>query len=178
MAGPVTFARSSASCALEARPIAFYCETGRLPNEPNKYMHRILNKALQAFACLALLITLNTAAQAADADGTWTWTVPGRNGGPDRTSTLKLKAEGDKLTGSISGMGRQNQPAADIKITDGAIKGDEVNFKVSREGRNGNTMTQKYTGKIKGDTIEGKISFTNQNGEEQSRDWKATKKKE
>ena len=141
-------------------------------------MQRILNRALQAFACLALLITLNTSVQAASADGTWTWTTPGRNGGPDRTSTLKLKTEGDKVTGTISGMGRQNQPAADIKITDGTIKGDDVSFKVTREGRNGNSTTQKYNGKISGDSIKGKVSFTNQNGEEQSRDWEAKRKKD
>jgi hypothetical protein len=144
----------------------------------NNYMQRILNRALQAVACLALLITLNTTAQAAPADGTWTWTTPGRNGGPDRTSTLKLMTEGDKVTGTISGMGRQNQPAADIKITDGKVTGDEISFKVSREGRNGNTMVQKYTGKVSGDSIKGKVSFTNQNGEEQSRDWEAKKKTE
>ena len=47
--------------------------------------------------------------QAADKEspaGTWTWTQPGRNGGPDRKSTLKLKVDGDKVTGTISAPGR------------------------------------------------------------------------
>ena len=34
-----------------------------------------------------------------DPTGTYVWTQAGRNGGPDRTNTLKLKLEGDKLTG-------------------------------------------------------------------------------
>jgi hypothetical protein len=140
----------------------------------NNNMQRILNRALQAFACLALLITLNTNSQAGPADGTWTWTQPGRNGQPDRTSTLTLKTEGDKLTGAISAMGRQNTPN-EIKITDGKITGDEVSFKVTRE-RQGNTFTQKYTGKVSGDTIKGKVSSTTPSGEERTTDWEAKKK--
>src|ERR1051325_6787240 len=132
-------------------------------------MQRFISRAIQAFACLALLTTLNIAAQAADVNGTWTWTTPGRNGGPERKSILKLKTEGDKLTGTING--RQE----DIKITDGKVTGDEVSFKVSRPGQNGNTFTQKYAGKVSGDSIKGKVTFE-RNGEEQSRDWEAKRK--
>ena len=131
-------------------------------------MQRLVSWALQAIACLALLISLNTTTQAADAkaDGTWTWTVPAQGQRPERTSTLKLKTEGDKVTGTISG--RQNQD--DIKIADGKINGDEVSFTVTREF-NGNTMTQKYTGKISGDTIKGKVTGKNRQGEDTTRDW-------
>jgi hypothetical protein len=132
-------------------------------------MQRLVSRVLQAFACLALLITMTATVCAADVNGTWTWTTPGRNGGPERTSVLKLKTEGDKLTGTING--RQE----DIKITDGKVTGDEVSFKVSRTGQNGNTMTQKYTGKVSGDTIKGKVAFE-RNGEEQTRDWEAKRK--
>jgi hypothetical protein len=132
-------------------------------------MQRLVSRVLQAFACLALLITMTATVRAADVNGTWTWTTPGRNGGPERTSVLKLKTEGDKLTGTING--RQE----DIKITDGKVTGDEVSFKVSRTGQNGNTMTQKYTGKVSGDTIKGKVAFE-RNGEEQTRDWEAKRK--
>jgi hypothetical protein len=108
--------------------------------------------------------------RAADVNGTWTWTTPGRNGGPERKSVLKLKTEGDKLTGTING--RQE----DIKISDGKVTGDEVSFKVSIT-RNGNTFTQKYTGKVSGDSIKGKRTFE-RNGEEQSRDWEAKREKD
>ena len=134
-------------------------------------MQKLVSRATQALACLALLVTMSVTAQAADANGTWTWTTPGRNGGPERTSTLKLKTEGDKVTGTING--RQGQE--DIKITDGKITGEEITFKVSRTGQNGNTFTQKYTGKLSGDTIKGKVTF-DRNGEEQSRDWEAKRK--
>ena len=126
---------------------------------------------LLAIACLALLTVLNINIQAADVNGTWTWTTPGRNGGPERKSILKLKTEGDKLTGTI------NVRQEDIKITDGKVTGDEVSFKVSRSGQNGNTFTQKYTGKVSGDSIKGKVTF-DRNGEEQSRDWEAKRDKD
>jgi hypothetical protein len=134
-------------------------------------MQRLVSRVFQAIACLALLITLNINVQAADVNGTWTWTTPGRNGGAERKSVLKLKTEGDKLTGTING--RQE----DIKITDGKVTGDEVSFKVSRSGQNGNTFTQKYTGKVSGDSIKGKVTF-DRNGEEQSRDWEAKREKD
>ena len=134
-------------------------------------MQKLVSRATQALACLALLVTMTLTAQAADANGTWTWTTPGRNGGPERTSILKLKTEGDKVTGTING----RQGGEDIKITDGKITGEEVTFKVSRSGQGGNTFTQKYTGKVSGDTIKGKVTF-DRNGEEQSRDWEAKRK--
>jgi len=134
-------------------------------------MQRLVSRVFQAIACLALLTVLNLNIQAADVDCTWTWTTPGRNGGAERKSVLKLKTEGDKLTGTING--RQE----DIKITDGKVTGDEVSFKVSRAGQNGNTFTQKYTGKVSGDAIKGKVTF-DRNGEEQSRDWEAKREKD
>jgi hypothetical protein len=132
-------------------------------------MQRLVSRVFQAFACLALLITMTASVRAADVNGTWTWTTPAQGNRPERTSILKLKTEGDKLTGTING--RQE----DIKITDGKVTGDEVSFKVSRTGNNGNTFTQKYTGKVNGDAIKGKVTFE-RNGEEQTRDWEAKRK--
>jgi hypothetical protein len=134
-----------------------------------KRMQKLVSRGLQALACLALLVSMSVTAQAADVNGTWTWTQPAQGNRPERTSILKLKTEGDKLTGTING--RQE----DIKITDGKVTGDEVSFKVSRAGQNGNTFTQKYTGKVSGDSIKGKVTFE-RNGEEQTRDWEAKRK--
>jgi hypothetical protein len=47
-----------------------------------------------------------------------------------------------------------------------------VSFKVVREGRNGQKMTAKYSGKVSDDTIKGKIEFEVR-GQAQSRDWEA-----
>jgi len=102
--------------------------------------------------------------------GTWKWTVMGQNN-QSRDVTLKLKLEGDKLTGTMPG--RNNQETA---IEDGKFKDDgTISFSVTRE-RNGQKFTTKYEGKLTGDTIKGKTSFE-RNGETQSRDWEAKRDK-
>jgi len=126
----------------------------------------LLKLATCAVLALGASAQLQAADKKADPTGNWTWTTPGRNGGPDRKTTLKLKLDGEKLTGSISG--RQGN---DTDIADGKIKGEEVSFSVTREF-NGNKMTQKFNGKLSGDSIKGKIEFE-RNGEAQTRDWEA-----
>src|SRR5580765_7162744 len=136
-----------------------------------------LSTLIKAAACAVL--ALGAVAQAqdkkADPSGTWTWSTPGRNGGPERKSTLKLKLEGDKVTGTLSAPGRGGQ-SSDVAITDGKLKGDEISFAVTREVQ-GNKFTAKYNGKISGDSIKGKIG-TERNGEAQSRDWEAKRETE
>ena len=84
--------------------------------------------------------------------------------------TLKLKVEGDKLTGNISAPGRDGQ-ATDTEIQNGKITGS--NFPLPpHAGPTGNKVTSKYRGKVSGDTIKGKMEFE-RNGEPVSRDWEA-----
>ena len=126
-------------------------------------------------AILALGAVVQAQDKKADPTGAWTWTTPGRNGGPDRKSTLKLKVEGDKLTGTLSAPGRGGQ-GNDAAIADGKLKGDEISFTVTREF-GGNKITAKYNGKISGDSIKGKIE-TERNGQTNSRDWEAKRETE
>ena len=99
-------------------------------------------------------------------DGAWRWSFQ-RQSGETMESTLKLKRDGDKLTGSVTG--RQGNETA---IKDGKIAADgTISFTVTREFNN-NSFTQKYEGKVEGDTIKGKISGERQ-GEAYSRDWEA-----
>jgi len=135
-------------------------------------MQRILT-LLPAIVCLAFTSNLSAIAadKKADAAGTWTWSTPGRNGGEPRKSTLKLKVDGDKVTGTLSNPGRQGGDPVETKIEDGKISGEDVSFTVTREF-NGNKMTAKYNGKLSGDSIKGKIE-TDRNGTPQSRDWEA-----
>lgn len=130
-------------------------------------MKRTLTSLFSLAFCLALTSTFSAQAddKKADPSGTWTWEAPGRDG-QTRTATLKLKLDGDKLTGSM--MGRNNNETA---IEEAKLKGDEISFQVTREFQ-GNKVTTKYNGKISGDTIKGKTEFT-RNGEAQSRDWEA-----
>jgi len=107
-------------------------------------------------------------ADKADPTGTWKWTVTFNNN--TRDVTLKLKLDGDKLTGKISG--RNN---TEIDIADASFKDNEVSFSVTRE-RDGQKFVTKYKGKLDGDTIKGK-SESERNGQNQSRDWEAKREK-
>ncbi|MDB6054112.1 MAG: hypothetical protein JWN25_1635 [Verrucomicrobiales bacterium] len=133
----------------------------------------LFSSFVKAMAC-AVLILGSVAVQAADANGSWTWTQPGRNGGPDRKSTLTLKVDGAKVTGKVSAPG-QGGAAVDTDIADGKIDGDTVSFTVTREF-NGNKRVAKYSGKVDGDTIKGKIE-TDRNGTPNSADWEAKREK-
>jgi hypothetical protein len=128
-----------------------------------------LNKSLVSLVAVAFL-AVGTVVQAADATGTWSWTRPGRNGGAETKMTLKLKADGEKLTGTLSSPGRDGA-VTDTAISDGKVKGDEVSFTVTREF-NGNKMVSKYNGKVSADSIKGKIE-SDRGGQTQSRDWEA-----
>ena len=132
------------------------------------------NKFATALAGAILVMGGLVPAQAqdkkADPTGTYLWTVPGRNGGPDRTNTLVLKLDGDNLTGKLTAPGRGGQTTA-TDISDGKITGANVSFNVVRTF-NDNTMTNKYSGTLADGTIKGKMEFE-RNGEAQSRDWEA-----
>jgi hypothetical protein len=108
------------------------------------------------------------AADKPDPTGTWKWTVTFND--QKREMTIKLKLEGDKLTGAYVGRDGKETP-----IEEGTFKDGEVSFKVTRE-RQGNKFTTKYKGKLDGDTIKGKTEFE-RNGETQSRDWEAKREK-
>jgi len=131
----------------------------------------ILTPFLTLATCAFLTFGAASQAQAADATGTWTWSRPGRNGGEAQKMTLKLKADGEKLTGSLTSPGRQGGDPVKTEISDGKVKGDEISFSVTREV-NSNKMTTKYSGKVSADTIKGKAE-SERNGQTQSRDWEA-----
>jgi hypothetical protein len=154
----------------------------------------IRTSIIAACAVLALGITgVRAADKKADANGTWTWTQPagGRGGqggnttatATPRKSTLKLKADGEKLTGTLTqpafarrGQGGEAAAApapVETAISEGKIKGDEISFNVTRDV-GGNSRTMKYAGKIDGDTIKGKVEMPGrQGGDPISRDWEA-----
>lgn len=135
-------------------------------------MHKSIRSILQLTAVLALTLafTASAADTKIDVTGTWKSSFTNQQNGQVRESTFKLKAEGEKLTGTVSG--RNN----DTAIEEGKIKGDEVSFQVTREF-GGNKMVIKYSGKVSGDTITGK-SETERDGQPQSRDWVAKRETE
>ncbi len=79
---------------------------------------------------------------AADVSGVWkaTFTAPD---GQTRENTFNLKADGEKLTGTLS------SAMGEAKVQDGQVKGDDVSFTVVRNF-NGDDVTFKYKGKVEG----------------------------
>ena len=110
------------------------------------------------------------AKEAARAAGTWKWSFTTQDGQTFET-TLKLKQDGDKLTGTATGRGGN-----ETEIEDGKIKGSDVSFKIVRE-RDGQKFTVKYKGELKGDSIKGN-SERERDGQTVSRDWEAKRAKE
>jgi hypothetical protein len=94
-------------------------------------------------ACFVLMAA--SLAWAADVTGKWTAQVPGR-GGQTRETTFNFKAEGSKLTGTVSGM------QGDNPISDGKIEGDNISFTVA-VSFGGNDIKFLYKGKVAGDEI-------------------------
>lgn len=106
---------------------------------------------VQACVCLAL-----AAAQlfAGDVSGKWAMEMAGRDG-EKRVQTLNLKADGDKLTGTMSG--RQGER----EISNGKINGDEISFSMTFE-MGGEKRTMLYTGKLVGEEL--KLNVKSENG--------------
>lgn len=86
--------------------------------------------------------------------GTWKWTTEGKDG-QKRETVLKLKADGGKLTGTVSGFGKGKEDA----IEEGTVKGNEVRFNVTRMFKD-NKVTTKYTAKVTGDVMKGTAETT------------------
>lgn len=103
-----------------------------------------------------------------DPSGTWKWETE-RNG-QKRETVLKLKLDGDKLTGTITA-GRGKDQASNVKIEDGKFKDGEVTFTVTREFNEQKRVT-KYAAKVDGDTLKG-TATSERDGKEQKREFEA-----
>ena len=99
------------------------------------------------FLAFSAILVLGAIAlvQAAGIDGKWVAQVPGQ-GGQTRETTFTFKADGGKLTGTVSSM------QGEVAIEDGTIKGDDISFTQTFE-RQGNKIKLVYTGKVSGDEI-------------------------
>lgn len=102
----------------------------------------------------ALLALLTLSCSAGGINGKWTAQLPGRDG-QTRETTFNFKAEGNKLTGTVSG--RQG----DTPISDGEINGDDISFTVTANVR-GNEVKILYKGKLAGKEI--KFTRTREGG--------------
>jgi hypothetical protein len=110
------------------------------------------------FPFAVLLLSSSFLALAADAvSGKWTFDLPGRQG-VSRQVTLNLKADGEKLSGTVlqpMGM-RQGGSPSPLEIKNGKVQGDAVSFEVVQQGGSG-PITTKYDGVVSGGEMKLKI---------------------
>ena len=125
-------------------------------------------KRVAAVFCVLAVAGLAGAADSPNPTGTWKYTA--EVNGQSIDVTIKLKLEGDKLTGTVSALDSEN------KIEDGTYKDGQASFKVSREV-NGNKFSIKYRGQFKGDTFKGKRELE-RDGQTNTRDFEAKRVKE
>jgi hypothetical protein len=109
------------------------------------------------------LLALAAIALAQDAvTGKWVYEQAGRQGGPARQTTLDLKADGAKLTGTATqpGFGRGGDAPAPVAtpITNGKVDGTKVSFDVSRDF-GGESMITKYEGTVAGSELKMKVTM-------------------
>jgi autotransporter translocation and assembly factor TamB len=109
-----------------------------------------------------ILLALALAALAADVSGKWVYEQPGRGGGNPTQVTLNLKADGGKLTGSVSRPGRDGN-VMETPISDGKVDGNNISFKTTMQ-MGGNSMTSEYSGTVSGDEIKLKITRPGRDG--------------
>ncbi len=111
--------------------------------------------AIRRTGFLGLLALLALPALSAEnATGKWVASVPA--GGAAVELIINLKAEGEKLTGTLAVAGAPATP-----IADGKVKGEDVTFKLDFDtGQGGPKLTINYTGKLKGDQLSIRSSFS------------------
>jgi hypothetical protein len=124
----------------------------------------IKTKSLIALCALALLVIPLSALQA-NVAGDWEMTSEGRQG--PRTSNFHIDQDGEKITVTMPGM----RGGGEIKA-EGTIKGNDIEWKVTRPGRGGEEFTIIYKGKVEGNTMTGTVQM----GDFGSREWTAKKK--
>jgi hypothetical protein len=106
-------------------------------------------RRLLAAALVVVCAGLVGSARADDNDLTGTWKFPTARG----EATVKLKLEGDKVTGAMI------RKAGDLKVEDGIFKDGAISFRVPGKTPAGKPMVHMYQGKFVGDTLKGSATI-------------------
>jgi hypothetical protein len=106
---------------------------------------------MKAILSMALVLGLCGLAGAADkVEPVGTWKCEYKIGDQNRTSTLTIKKDGDKLAGTMSWPDQKETSLKDLKLKDGALI-----FSAERKIMD-NTFTVEYKLTITGDKLKGK----------------------
>ena len=124
-------------------------------------MHKRNQIVLALFAWLSFVLLAS--AQTADVSGDWELIIQSPRG--EMTSTAKFVQDGEKLTVTMTG------PRGRDTTGEGTIKGNAVQWSVTRTGPEGDEFTVKYSGTVDGSAMSGTAETPRG-----SVNWKATKK--
>ena len=107
---------------------------------------------MKAILRMALVLGVCGLAGAADdkAEPVGTWKCEYEIGGQQRTSTLTIKKDADKLSGTMSWTDQKDEPLKDVKLKEGTLTFSAVRKLMDNE------ITVEYTLKIDGDELKGK----------------------
>jgi hypothetical protein len=125
-------------------------------------------KRCVAVMCVLAFCGMARADDKSNPTGTWKYTADVDGNSID--VTMKLKLEGDKLTGKVGVMDMES------KIEDAKIKDGNISFKVVFDFA-GNKISIKYSGKVEGDVFKGKREIE-RDGEVTKLDFEAKRVKE
>jgi hypothetical protein len=107
---------------------------------------------LMKMRLLVFALALAGTAFGADINGKWKGTLEA--GGMTVEQNFVFKVDGGKISGTMS-----DQFIGEVKITEGALKGDDIAFTVSGKSEQMGEMTLKFSGKVTG-ADEMKLSMT------------------
>ena len=112
----------------------------------------ILGKTMKTILSMTLVLAFCglAGAQGEKADPIGTWKCEYKIGDQQRTSTLTITKDGDKLAGTMSWPDQKETKLKDVKLKDG-----ELTFSVVRELRD-NKFDVEYKFTITGDKLQGK----------------------
>ena len=121
-----------------------------------------------ALAIIGSTLSAGAAGNPSAVNAAGTWKVTCTRDGKTQTyqPTLKLKLEGDKLTGTFTR--RHNQQDIEMVLENVKLEAGEISFvvSISPESGDGPKMVRKFHGKIIGDTIKEGTVEVEWNGED------------
>jgi hypothetical protein len=136
---------------------------------PFRHFSEAIMKAILSMALVLGVCGLAVALEDSKADPVGTWKCEYEIGGQQRTSTLTIKKDGDKLAGTMTWPDQKEEKLKDLKLKDGTLTFSAVRKIMDNE------ITVDYKLTIDGDKLKGKGS-AEFGGEK--RDWDIEAKRE
>ena len=112
-------------------------------------------KKIYPMVMITALVLFPAFSNAQDIDLTGDWELTSETPRGERTQTIHIEQDGEKLTVTMQGGFRGGQQGGEI-TAEGTIKGNKVEWSFTRNTPRGE-VTTKYTGTVEGDTMSGEV---------------------